>query len=145
MTDCSMKHAAAIVALLLGPLGAIHATAPPNFIVVLGEGHSWSSTSVQMDDAFPASRSTFVRTPNFEKLAQRGMRFANFYAPSPRCTPTRATIFTGKSPAQLHMTFVGEGKKESGENPNGRVITPVASMELPEDETTIADVLKRIG
>jgi arylsulfatase A-like enzyme len=117
----------------------------PNFVAILGEGHGWSSTSVQMDDAVPGSKSAFVRTPNLEKLAQSGMRFANFYAPSPRCTPSRAAIFTGKSPAQLHMTFVGEGKREIGGNPNGRVIVPDSSIELPTTETTIAELLKRAG
>ncbi len=117
----------------------------PNFVFILGEGHGWSSTSVQMDDAVQASKSAFVRTPNMEKLAADGMRFANFYAPSPRCTPSRVALFTGKSPAQLHMTFVGEGKSDSGGNPNGRVIAPSASMELPTSETTMAKVLKRAG
>lgn len=117
----------------------------PNFVVILGEGHGWSSTSVQMDDAVPGSKSSFVRTPNLEKLAADGIRFANFYAPSPRCTPSRASLLTGKSPAQLHMTFVGEGKKDSGGDPNGRLIAPDSSIELPTGETTIAEVLKRAG
>jgi len=117
----------------------------PNFVLILGEGHGWSSTSVQMDDAVPASKSAFIRTPNLEKLAQGGMRFAGFYAPSPRCTPSRAAIFTGKSPAQLHMTFVNEGKKDSGGDANGRVIPPPASTELPTSETTIAELLKGAG
>ncbi|MEI7899779.1 MAG: sulfatase-like hydrolase/transferase [bacterium] len=139
--------AVTLAALLVVPFSLLHAadTPRPNFVFVLGEGHGWSSTSVQMDDAVPASKSAFVRTPNIEKLAQGGMRFANFYAPSPRCTPSRATFFTGKSPAQLHMTFVGEGKKESGGNPNGRVTAPSASMELPTGETTVAELLKRDG
>jgi len=93
--------------LVLAPLAALDAApAPPNFVIILGEGHGWSSTFVQMDDAVPASKSAFVRTPNLEKLAAGGMRFANFYAPSPRCTPSRVAIFTGKSPAQLHMTVI---------------------------------------
>ena len=98
-----------------------------------------------MDDAVPASKSAFVRTPNLEKLAAGGMRFANFYAPSPRCTPSRVAIFTGKSPAQLHMTFINEGRKDSGSNPNGRVLTPSASMELPTTETTLAKLLQHAG
>ncbi|MGA2496376.1 MAG: sulfatase [Tepidisphaeraceae bacterium] len=117
----------------------------PNFVVILGEGHGWSSTSVQMDDTVAGSKSAYVRTPNLEKLAAAGMRFADFYAASPRCTPSRAAIFTGKSPAQLHMTFIGDGKKDSGTDTNGRVIPPLASMELPAGETTIADVLRRAG
>jgi len=135
MTNDSMKHSITIAALLLVPLAEVCAITPPNFVVVLGEGHGWSSTSAQMDDAVPASKSVFVRTPNLERLAQGGMRFANFYAPSPRCTPSRATLFTGKSPAQLHMTFVGEGKKESGASPNGR--------ELAQDMPDKAKALNR--
>ena len=117
----------------------------PNFVFILGEGHGWSSTSVQMDDLVPALKSAFVRTPNLEKLARDGMRFANFYAASPRCTPSRVAVVTGKSPARLHMTFIGEGKRDSGDNPTGRVLTPVASLELPTSEKTIAELLKRAG
>lgn len=117
----------------------------PNFVVVLGEGHGWSSTSVQMDDAVPASKSADVSTPNLETLAQGGMRFANFYAASPRCTPSRAAIFTGKSPAALNMTFVGEGKADNRGAANGKVIPPDCSIELPAGETTIGEFLKANG
>ena len=142
--DCMTNRLPGIIAALLAAVAA-HAANPPNFVFILGEGHGWSSTSVQMDDAVPASKSSFVRTPNLEKLAAGGMRFANFYAPSPRCTPSRAALLTGKSPAQLHMTFINEGKRDSGDNPNGRVLAPSASMELPTRETTLAEVLKRAG
>ena len=133
-----------VAALLAAPVQAATAP-PPNFVFILGEGHGWSSTSVQLDDAVPASKSAFVRTPNLEKLAAGGMRFANFYSPSPRCTPSRVTFFTGKSPAQLHMTFINEGRKDSGTHPNGRVLTPSASMELPTTETTLAKLLQHAG
>ena len=75
-----------LAALLLAPMAALGAAVAqrPNFVFFLGEGHGWSSTSVQMDDAVPESKSAFVRTPNLEMLAQCGMRFANFYTPSPR-------------------------------------------------------------
>ena len=121
------------------------AAKPPTLVVVLGEGHGWSSTSVQMDDAVPASKSADVSTPNLETLAQGGMRFANFYAASPRCTPSRAAIFTGKSPAALHMTFVGEGKADNRGAANGKLLPPDCSIELPAGETTIAEFLKADG
>ena len=118
----------------------------PNFVFILGEGHGWSSTSVAMDDAVPESKSALVRTPNFEKLAQAGMRFANFYAPSPRCTPSRATFFTGIGPAQLHMTFVGEGKGDTGgADADRKIVPPRCVLELPEQTTTIAELLQRTG
>lgn len=121
-------------------------TIRPNFVFILGEGHGWTSTSVLMDDRVPDSKSDFLRTPSFEKLAAEGMRFSHFNAPSPRCTPSRATFFTGKSPAQLHMTFVSEGKGDSGgAGDNHRLLPPRSSVELPTKETTIAELLKRTG
>lgn len=118
---------------------------PPNFVFILGEGHGWSSTSVQMDDAVPESQSGLVRTPNLERLAREGMRFADFYAPSPRCTPSRAAYFTGKSPAQLHMTFINEGKRDGDLPANCRLLPAESSMELPADATTLAQMLKAAG
>ena len=100
---------------------------------------------MQMDDAVPESKSADVSTPNLETLAQGGMRFANFYAASPRCTPSRAAIFTGKSPAALHMTFVGEGKADNRGAANGKLVPPDCSIELPAGETTIAEFLKADG
>lgn len=117
----------------------------PNFIVVLGEGSGWTSSSVQMDDRNPASKSSTIKTPNIERLAAAGMRFSDGYAASPRCTPSRAALFTGRSPAALHITFVNEGKRDSAGEANGRAITPNASTELDAAETTIGELLKRAG
>src|SRR4051794_32382616 len=115
----------------------------------MGEAQGWTSSSVQMDDAVPASKSAFARTPNLEKLAAGAMRFANFYAASPRCTPTRAAFFTGRSPAALHMTFVGEGRGGGGESnfspSDSKLLPPAATTELPESEKTIAELLRRAG
>lgn len=138
------KVLATLFATALASIGA-SAPLPPNFLFILGEGHGWSSTSVQMDDAVPESRSSFVQTPNLEKLAAAGMRLARFYAPSPRCTPSRVAIFTGKSPAQLHITFVSEGKRETGVQSNSKLLPAEGSVELPEAETTVAEVLRRAG
>jgi arylsulfatase A-like enzyme len=120
----------------------------PNFVVIMAEAQGWSASSVQMDDTVPGSRSTLAQTPALERLAAGGMRFANFYAASPRCTPTRAAFFTGRSPASLRMTFVGEGRSrgESSFSETGSNLLPaMATQELPEDETTIAELLKRAG
>lgn len=127
---------------------AAGADARPNFILIMGEAQGWASSSVQMDDAVPGSKSSLAHTPSLEKLAASGMRFANYYAASPRCTPTRAALFTGKSPTALHMTFVGEGRggKESSFTETGsKVIPPQQVPQLPESEVTIASMLKHAG
>jgi arylsulfatase A len=123
-----------VVALLSTTLFA--ATPPrPNFVLILGEGQGWSSTSVQMDDTIRESKSDLFQTPSLEKLAQQGMRFASAYASLPRCTPSLAGLFTGKNPALMHMTFVGEGggNRESGCTETGsKTIPPRCLLELPD-------------
>lgn len=116
----------------------------PNFIVILGEGHGWSSLPVAMDPQRASAKNTGVVMPNFERLVNEGMRFTQFYAASPRCTPSRAALFTGKSPAQLHMTFVNEGRRESDVG-NTKLRAPQTSTELAERETTLAELLVQEG
>jgi len=137
-----------LVLLLLGIGGAYHTVAqriaaprPPNFIILLGEGQGWNSTSVQMDDTVPASKSSFIQTPNLERLAREGMRFANAYAASPRCTPSRAALLTGKTPALLQMTFIAIRDADNSR----RLIEPSPVLELPESEMTMAELLKGAG
>ena len=117
----------------------------PNFIVIFGEAHGWANSSVQMDDAIPKSKSDFYHTPNLERLARDGMRFANAYAASPRCTPSRAALMTGKTPAQLHMTYIGEGKKDTVPDSGLKLIPPKCVLELPQDEVTIGQMLQKQG
>lgn len=136
---------------LLAPLGALGlaagaqaaASAPPNFIVIYGEGSGWTSSSAQMDERNPASKGTRVGTPSIERLAKSGMTFSEGYAPSPRCTPSRAGLLTGRSPAALHMTFVGNGTEDGPIST--KLIPPKIVLELPASETTIAEALKGLG
>ncbi len=117
----------------------------PNFIFLIGEGQGWSTLSVPMDDRVPQSKSATFQTPNLDRIATEGMRFPNFYAPSPRCTPSRAAFFTGKSPAQLHMTFVNEGKGGNGRGQGMKLVPAQTTTEMPLSETTIAELLKNAG
>ncbi|MCX6946251.1 MAG: sulfatase-like hydrolase/transferase, partial [Verrucomicrobia bacterium] len=48
--------------------------------------------------------SEFYETPHIDRLAQEGMRFMDAYASACVCSPTRASLLTGKSPARLHLT-----------------------------------------
>ena len=75
------------------------AVKPPNFIFNPAEAPGWSSTSVDMDGEPPSHARPAGLTPNLEKLAADGMRFSDFYATAPRCTPSRTSFVTGISPA----------------------------------------------
>ncbi len=100
--------------------GARPSTAPaaaskaqrPNFVFFLGEGQGWSSTSVVMDERLLDAAPVPGLTPNLEQLAADGARFSDFYVSAPRCTPARASFFTGIGAAKLHMTYVNEGGGE---------------------------------
>ena len=137
-----------LLILTLGSIAlSVHAaTSPPNFLVIMGEAQGWASMSAPQDDRNPeGSKSDFIRTPNLDSIAEHGIRFSDFYAASPRCTPTRAALFTGRSPAQLHMTFVGESKKEGAVNPGDKVIPPQTTSQLPDGIETIGTLLKNAG
>ena len=115
----------------------------PNFVVIMAEAQGWPNTSVMMDDKLPASKSAVFKTPALERLAREGMRFAYGYALSPRCTPSRAALFTGIGPAALHMTYVGIGRVEG--TPRTALLPPEPLMELPKSSTTVAELLKTAG
>jgi arylsulfatase A-like enzyme len=68
----------------------------PNVVLILADDLGWSDTS------FTGSR--YYRTPNIERLGREGVYFPNAYAASPLCSPTRASIMTGQSPARCGIT-----------------------------------------
>jgi arylsulfatase A-like enzyme len=86
--------------------------------------------------------SRFYETPNIDTLASQGMRFTNAYAACPVCSPTRASIMTGKYPARLHLTDWIPGRKQW---PTARLLTPKFNQQLPLEEITIAEALKPEG
>lgn len=80
-------------------------------------------------------------TPNIDRLASQGMLFTDGYAACPVCSPTRASIMTGKYPARLHLTDWIAGH----EKPKARLKIPEWTKYLPLPETTIAEGLKKAG
>src|SRR5260221_10437615 len=80
--------------------------ARPNFIVILTDDQGWGTTSVKMDPLVPESSSDFFKTPNIERLATAGLRFSEAYASHCNCSPSRASLQTGRSPAALHITDI---------------------------------------
>jgi arylsulfatase A len=81
-------------------------------------------------------------TPNLDRLANQGMRFTNAYAAAPVCSPTRAALLTGKSPARLHLTTFLPGRRDT---PSQLLLHPRIEQQLPAHHKTIADWLKAAG
>jgi len=115
---------------------------PPNVILILADDQGWGATSVRTDKKIPESSSDFIQTPNLERLAARGIIFTNGYAPHPNCSPSRAAILTGKTPAKLHMTDIVD--RHSGVLFEGnRLIPPPHVYGLDTTDITIAELIKK--
>jgi len=115
--------------------------AKPNFVFIYADDMGWTGTSVEMIPGDPRTKSDYYLTPHLEKLAAMGMRFSAAYAPAAMCTPSRAAVLTGKTPAELHITSPGPGL---GTNAH-KMRPPTQLRALPEPETTIAEVLGSAG
>ncbi|KAL2093347.1 hypothetical protein ACEWY4_010659 [Coilia grayii] len=98
-------------------------SSPPNFILLFADDLGFGDLGCY---GHPNSL-----TPNLDKLAAKGLRFTDFYVTSPVCSPSRASILTGRY------------QTRSGIYPG--VLYPGSRGGLPLNETTIAEVLKPLG
>lgn len=106
---------------------AQHNQPPPNIIILFTDDQG------TLDVNTYGSKDLY--TPNMDGLAERGVKFTQFYAAAAMCTPSRAGLMTGKYPirtglprnAESHPTHFGQGPS------------------LSEDQVTIADMLKTAG
>lgn len=88
---------------------------------------------------------TFIQTPNLDQLAKSGIRFTQAYAASPVCSPTRASLMTGKYPARLGITDWIPGRQASGNRPEELLRAPEFQLFLPAAETTLGELFRSSG
>jgi arylsulfatase A-like enzyme len=81
-------------------------------------------------------------TPNLDKLAKQGLRFASAYSAASICSPTRAAIMTSQAPARLKLTTFLPGR---GDAPSQLLLHPAINQQLPADVPTIAELLRKLG
>lgn len=86
-----------VLVLLLTAITATAADKKPNVVFILADDLGWSDTTLY-------GTTTLYKTPNIERLALRGMTFTRAYSSSPLCSPTRASVLTGLSPARHGIT-----------------------------------------
>ena len=108
--------------------------AKKNVVFILVDDWGWADAGVQGSD--------FFETPNIDRLAREGMRFTQAYAAAAICSPTRAAILTGKSPARLDMTIWHEGAVRGGPK-SKRLLEAKAQPNLPRGEVTLAELFKK--
>ncbi|XP_062448081.1 arylsulfatase G [Rhea pennata] len=118
--------AAALAGLLCGraeppaPKGA--ARRKPNFIIILADDLGWGDLGANWAET--------KDTPNLDELAEQGMRFVDFHSAASTCSPSRASLLTGRLGARNGVT-------------HNFAITSLGG--LPLNETTLAEVLREAG
>lgn len=106
----------AILLIALFPLLS-YCSEKPNFVLVMADDQGWGDMSYY---GHP-----FVKTPNFDEMARSSLRFDRFYSAAPNCSPTRASVLTGRNPIRVNVLN------------HGRPMRP--------QDTTIAEALKTVG
>lgn len=109
------------------------APARPNILFVLADDLGWSDLGCY--------GAPFNETPRLDRLASEGVRFTQAYSAGAVCSPTRASIMTGKFPVRTGVTdyipgLSGEGRK---------LVTRRTDTQLPLEETTLAEALREGG
>jgi arylsulfatase A-like enzyme len=103
----------------------------PNIIFILADDLGWADLGCY--------GSTFHETPVLDRLASEGALFSDAYAAAPVCSPTRASIMTGKYPATVGVTqYIG------GHGVGALLDVPSFGF-LPTHEHTIARALREAG
>ncbi|QDT12158.1 sulfatase-like hydrolase/transferase [Stieleria marina] len=85
-----------LLMLAIGSASQIVAAAPgklPNIVLVMADDQGWGEMGY--------NGHSHVKTPNFDKAAATGIRFDRFYAAAPVCSPTRASVMTGRHPNRM--------------------------------------------
>ncbi|MFT5152997.1 MAG: arylsulfatase A-like enzyme, partial [Planctomycetota bacterium] len=115
--------------------------APPlNFLFILVDDLGWTDLGCY--------GSSFYETPNIDGLAAKGMRFEQAYAACPVCSPTRASILTGKYPARTGITdYISPNRGNQPEKWRRKTAHLPASYvdRMALEELTLAEALQEAG
>ncbi|HID22913.1 MAG TPA: sulfatase, partial [Planctomycetaceae bacterium] len=123
---------------------------PPNIVLILVDDLGWADVGCY--------GSVYHETPHIDRLAREGMKFAQGYAACAVCSPTRASILTGRYPARIGVTdWIHQGPNERKAEAEGhllegfvgarsrKLLTPINGAFLPHEEVTLAEMLKPLG
>lgn len=107
-----------------------------NFVFVMADDLGWADLPVNVPGGLHEA-------PEIDAFAKTATRFTQAYAAAAICSPTRASILTGKSPARLGITIWHEGALRKVTD---RAMIPASSEDhLPHEEVTLAEKLHDAG
>ncbi|MCL7960986.1 MAG: sulfatase [marine benthic group bacterium] len=106
-------------------------TPPLNIVLFVVDDLGWKDAAVL--------GSEFYDTPAIDALAASGVRFSRFYAASPVCSPTRASLMTGRHPARVSITNWIGGEQR------GLLLQADYRRQLPLEEITLGEEFAGAG
>lgn len=124
--------AACLVGVLLAATPLAAAAAGPNVVFILSDDLGYMDIGAN-------NPKTFYETPNIDRLAASGLRFTNGYAACPVCSPTRASIMTGKYPQRTGVTDYIGGTRA------GKLLPAPNQDHLALEEVTLAERFRSAG
>lgn len=137
-----MKLFFSIIFLMISLVGFAAKENKPNIVFIFIDDLGYSDVGYMQNKAG-------IKTPHIDQLASEGMIFTNAYASCPVCSPTRASVMTGKYPAKLKLTchIPGMGMEKYLQKMNkGKKFKEAFFVDrLALKENTIAEILKEGG
>ncbi|SMD44052.1 Arylsulfatase A [Aquiflexum balticum DSM 16537] len=131
----------ASILLCINSIGFAQQQEKPNVIFIIVDDYGWMDVG--------AYGSEFYETPNIDKLAKSGIKFSNAYTASPVCSPTRASIMTGKYPSKTYNTdWFGAPQPWNYQNhwtKNKPLIPAEYSPNMALEEYTLAEAFQDAG
>jgi arylsulfatase A-like enzyme len=112
----------------------------PNIVFILADDLGWRDLSNE--------GSTYYESPHIDRIAAAGMKFTRGYATCQVCSPSRASILTGKYPPNHGITtWIGDaaGKSWSGRGRHDSHLPAEYDRNLRDSEITLAEVLRDNG
>lgn len=140
MFDCLRRFGILCCVLLTAALPAdrmCYAEDRPNVLFILADDLGWRDLSL--------TGSEFYETPHIDRIGRSGMQFAEGYATCQVCSPSRASIMTGRYPARLHITDWIGAKSGYEWTRNGRILPADYEHQLSADDVTIAEAFRDAG
>ncbi len=126
-----------VLVICLSTLAAQAQSGRRNFVFILADDLGIKDLSVE--------GSSFYESPHIDRLARSGMRFRHGYATCQVCSPSRASIMTGKYPARMGITtWIGDKQGRDWKR-NTKLLPAVYQWNLAHEETTLAESLRAAG
>ena len=104
------------------PIASAQVQKRPNVILIMADDLGWGDTGYNGNQN--------LRTPSLDEMAASGVIMERFYSAAPVCSPTRASVLTGRHPFREKVFFAMVGDSQNG---------------LPPSEVTLGKLMKQAG